>query len=184
VFGTHSPFQQLSGSSLATCLALVKLARQSRANIVKGRLTDEASFRVNVYMSETSVAEELTDPTYEIIARFSICVKYKLISLIISNRRLKMNINFKLAHIPRTIGAKLSLLHKMQLQAEETFDNEEKTFQYDLTPEEFRFFELIQTLGSEFTKELIDIIDLLPPRVMCARTIEEAKEAINDAAHP
>jgi hypothetical protein len=95
-----------------------------------------------------------------------------------------MKTNFKLAHIPRTIGAKLSLLHKMQLQAEETFDNEEKTFQYDLTPEEFRFYELIQTLGSEFTKELIDIIDLLPPRVMCARNIKEVEEALHDHAHP
>lgn len=94
-----------------------------------------------------------------------------------------MKTNFKLAHIPRTLGAKLSLLHKMQLQAEETFDNEEKTFQYDLTPEEYRFFELIQTLGSEFTKELIDLINLLPPRVMCARTIEDIEEALNDHAH-
>ena len=95
-----------------------------------------------------------------------------------------MKTNFKLAHIPRTIGAKLSLLHKMQLQAEDAFDNDEPTFQYEMTREEHRLYELFQTLSSEFTKELIDIINLLPPRVMCARNIEEVEEALHDHAHP
>ena len=89
--------------------------------------------------------------------------------------------SFSISSIPKTLFGKINLWYRMQLQAEEAFDNEEKTYTYELCEKEYELYELIQTLGTDFVLDLLEIVEYIP-NVATARTAEEAINAI-DAHH-
>ena len=152
----------------------------------KGRRTTDEAKRLRGVCEERrrrtydplSLAEELSDDMLDYKGILNLCQEYynKRNN---DGRELIMS-STKLSTFPRTLGAKLYLLHKTQIAAEESFDNDEKTYAYDLTEAEFRFFELIQTLGSDFTEDIINIIEGLQPDAMCVRTGEGKKFADNN----
>jgi hypothetical protein len=88
--------------------------------------------------------------------------------------------SFSISKIPVTYAGKLAFLSKKLQRAEEAFDNEEKTYTYEMTEAEWEAFETIQTLSSEFISELWDVINLLHPSILAARNIEDAKEMLRE----
>lgn len=87
--------------------------------------------------------------------------------------------SLNISKVPRTYTGKLMMLEQALLAAEESFDDEHPTTLYSLTEAEWTMFELIQTLGSDFAKELSEIIDAASPTVGMATSVEKAKEMLN-----
>lgn len=90
---------------------------------------------------------------------------------------MKMSLN--ISKVPRTYSGKLMMLEQALLASEESFDDGHPTTLYSLTEAEWQMFELIQTLGSDFAKELSEIIDAASPTVGMATSIEKAKEMLD-----
>ena len=87
--------------------------------------------------------------------------------------------SFSISSVPRTYIGKLMLWHKMQTRAEEDFDNEEQTYTYEMCESEYELFELIQTLGTDFVSDLIQIIELTHPSAGMAQSVGEVQDAID-----
>lgn len=83
---------------------------------------------------------------------------------------------FSISKIPRTFAGKLTMVQEFMNKAEESFDNDHKTNLYSLTEEEYDAFTLIQTLGTDFFKELENIIH---PSALLAKDEQEAKDFID-----
>lgn len=87
--------------------------------------------------------------------------------------------SFSISKVPRTFAGKLTMVQEFMNKAEESFDNDHKTNLYSLTEEEYDAFTLIQTLGTDFFKQLEDIIDYAHPSALLARDEQEAKDVID-----
>jgi len=90
---------------------------------------------------------------------------------------MKMSLN--ISKVPRTYSGKLMMLEQALLASEESFDDEHPTALYSLTEAEWQMFELIQTLGSDFAKEISEIIDAASPIVGMATSIENARKMLD-----
>lgn len=88
--------------------------------------------------------------------------------------------SFSINKVPQTYEGKLMMLEQMLLEAEESFDNEDKLYTYEMTEAEYKMFELIQTLGSDFAKEISELINLAHPAIALSRSIEEAERIVED----
>jgi len=88
--------------------------------------------------------------------------------------------SFSISKVPGTYEGKLMLLEQMLLDAEESFDNEDKLYTYEMTEAEYKMFELIQTLGSDFASELSELINTAHPAVALSRSLEEAQRILED----
>lgn len=89
-------------------------------------------------------------------------------------------LSFSISKVPGTYEGKLAMLEHFLLLAEESFDNEDRTFNYALTEKEYQVFELIQTLGSDFAKELTELIALAHPAIGLSRNIKEAERMVDN----
>jgi hypothetical protein len=87
---------------------------------------------------------------------------------------------FSISKVPGTYEGKLMLLKQMYLEAEESFDNEDKLYAFEMTEAEYRLFELVQTLGSDFASDISELLHLAHPALSLARSIEEAERILED----
>lgn len=87
---------------------------------------------------------------------------------------------FSINKIPGTYAGKLMMLEQMQQAAEKAFDNDEPVYNYEMTEEEYRLFELVQALGSDFAKDIAELINMAHPSIALARNIEEAERILED----
>lgn len=78
-----------------------------------------------------------------------------------------------------TYEGKLMLLEQMMHRAEESFDNEERTYNYDMTEAEYQLFELVQTLGTDFFKDISNLLYMAHPSISLARNTNEARKMID-----
>ena len=72
------------------------------------------------------------------------------------------------------------MLEQMQQEAEESFDNEDKLYAFEMTEDEYRLFELVQALGSDFAKDISELLNMAHPAIALARNIKEAERILED----
>lgn len=85
-----------------------------------------------------------------------------------------------ISKVPQTYAGKLMMLEKKMLIAEESFDNEDRLYTYEMTEAEYALFELVQTLSSEFIADISTLLNLVHPAIALARNVEEAERIIED----
>lgn len=85
-----------------------------------------------------------------------------------------------ISKVPQTYEGKLMLLEKKLKLAEESFDNEDRLYTYEMTEAEYALFELIQTLGSDFVGDISELLHLAHPALSLSRSLEEAERILAD----